>query len=393
MSEHTWRPLLVGDHAIEARALVEDIATALVTRSPSDQPVFKGDAATALLLGELGADGIESRLEHALAIATSAPLTIALIGGVAGMSWLLDHVAAGPELDALLEHFDAALLRHIDVSRWTDRKDLVSGLAGVGVMLAQRGDERARRIAERVLSHFEATAIASTSGVTWRTEPRFLPEAQRAVFPDGMIDLGVAHGVPGVIGMLVQFVEAAIEPERSRALLELAIAWLLDAVPDGRPRFGTSWPVDYKTRRIGWCYGDTGVAAVLLRASQVIGSAQLANTALELLRQAIPILDARGAPDASLCHGAAGLAHAYNLAFQHTHDDEMREQALKWLHEVLRMRAPGRGIAGYQSIKVDGPGRRLEDDVTLLTGVVGTALVLLAATSEHEPAWQRLFVM
>ncbi|HEX5062368.1 MAG TPA: lanthionine synthetase C family protein, partial [Kofleriaceae bacterium] len=333
------------------------------------------------------------RLEHALGVATSAPLTIALIGGVAGMAWLVDHVAAGPEVDALLEHFDGALLRHVAVPQWTDRQDLVSGLAGAGVMLAQRGDARARRIAERVLAHFESTAIESTAGVTWRTDPQFLPDQHRAVFPDGMIDLGVAHGVPGIVGMLAQFVETGIEPERSRALLERGIAWLLGAVPNGCPRFGTSWPIDDGAKRIGWCHGDTGVATVLMHAGRVLGSEQLVTQGLELLRQVIPFLDERGAPDACLCHGAAGLAHAYNLAFQRTGDNEMREQARKWLQHTMRLRSSGHGIAGYQSFKVDPPGRRWEDDATLLTGVVGTALVLLAATNEHEPVWQRLFVM
>ena len=130
-----------------------------------------------------------------------------------------------------------------------------------------------------------------------------------------------------------------------------------------------------------------------MHAGRVLGSEELETQALELLRKVIPFLDERGAPDAGLCHGAAGLGHAYNLAFQRTGDSEMRDQARKWLQQTMRMRSPGRGIAGYQSLKVDPPGRRWEDDATLLTGVVGTALVLLAATNEHEPAWQRLFVM
>jgi hypothetical protein len=87
------------------------------------------------------------------------------------------------------------------------------------------------------------------------------------------------------------------------------------------------------------------------------------------------------------------LAHIYNLAFQRTGDGVMREQALRWLHEVIGVRSPGTGIAGYASLDVSGPAPRREDDVTLLSGVVGTALVLLAAIEDRDPAWQQLFVM
>lgn len=71
----------------------------------------------------------------------------------------------------------------------------------------------------------------------------------------------------------------------------------------------------------------------------------------------------------------------------------MREQALRWLREVIRMRSRGSGIAGYASLAIDGPAPRWEADPTLLSGVVGTALVLLAATEDREPGWQRLFTM
>lgn len=393
MTERAWEPLLVGEHAAEARAIVDDIASELAARPPSPLPAFKGDAGTVLLLAECSSSSLAPRLEQLLLTATSVPLTIALFGGASALAWLLDQLAEGPEVNALREHFDAALWRYLDVHEWQDRKDLASGLAGVGVMLASRNDAPARRMAERVLAHFEASAIESGPGITWRNEPRFLPESERALFPDGMVDLGVLHGVPGVIGMLAQFVEADIEVERSRSLLERAIAWLLRAVPSGCPRFGTSWPIDHWAKRIGWCYGDTGVASALLLASRALHSVELAGQALDLLRQVIPVLEECGAPDACFCHGAAGFAHVYNVAFQRSGDLEMRDQAVRWVREVIGMRSPGTGIAGYASLAIDGPAPRWEEDPTLLSGVVGTALVLLAAIEDREPAWQRLFAV
>jgi hypothetical protein len=321
------------------------------------------------------------------------PLTISLFGGLAGMSWVLQHLA-GAEAEAAVEHFDAALWRHLDVPRWEERFDLMSGLAGVGVLVADRRDTRARRIAERVLLHLERTALFTTAGATWCTPPRFLPEARRVQFPEGMIDLGVAHGTPGVVGALTGLVEAGVEVRRSRRLLAAAVGWLLAAVPAGQPRYGTSWPIDPEaTKRIGWCYGDAGVAGVLLRAGRALGDAAIEEAAIGMLLDLAGPLARRGAPDASFCHGAAGLAHVYNVAYQLTGEPALRRHAVHWLHEVLRQRASSGGIAGYRSLRLGGSEPRWEDDPTLLSGAVGTALVLLAAIEDREPAWQRLFLL
>ena len=259
---------------------------------------------------------------------------------------------------------------------------------------AGRLGERADRITDLVLSHLEATALASGAGTTWRTLPQFLAPPRRERFPTGVVDLGVAHGVPGVIGMLAQFVDAGVQPDRSRRLLRSAVGWLMNAVPNRLPRFGTNWPADPdEVARMGWCYGDPGVAGVLLRASRTLRSPGLEREAVAMLAQIAAPLASRGVADACFCHGAAGLAHIYNVAFQRTGSAQMRDQARRWLTEVLRLRTPGTGIAGYQFLKIDEESPRCAPDATLLSGVAGIALVLLAAVEHHEPAWQELYLL
>ena len=393
-AEGRWQPLLEGEHAVHARAVANEIALALEQQPPSAEHGFQGDASLALLLAHCGRPTAAARLESALSAIVARPATISLFLGISGVSWLVRQVADGDEADSIIAHFDSAVLRYLDVPRWQDRYDLIAGLVGIGAYAAGRRGEPAARIADRVLSHLEATAIAGDAGTTWRTAPHWLAPARRARFPAGVVDLGVAHGVPGVIGMLARFVNAGVEPERSRRLLQSSVAWLLDAVPDGLPRFGTNWPADPdECKRMGWCYGDPGVAGVLLGASRALASPELEQTALALLERIAAPLATRGVPDGCFCHGAAGLAHIYNVAFQRTGSAQMRAHARNWLAEVLRIQQPGTGIAGYSFLTVDQETTRWAADTTLLSGAAGIALVLLAAIEDREPAWQALCLL
>jgi lantibiotic modifying enzyme len=386
MVSDRWQPLLDGERAVQARAVVLEIVHAIEQQQPSKNPGFKGEASSALLLAHCGRTSACTSLEAAVHGIAAQPSTIALFGGLSGVLWLLDQLGEGAEVDAMVSHLEAGVLRYLH--------DLMSGLAGVGVYASTRRTRAAIELGESVLTHLEATAIIDHTGATWRTPPQFLPEARRVRFPTGVVDLGVAHGVPGIIGMLARFVSANIARERSARLLQLAVSWLLNATPRARPRFGASWPVDNEERkRIGWCYGDVGVASVLLHAGRALRSLELEQEAVALLQEAAAILATREVPDASFCHGAAGLAHTYNVAFQYTGSPQLRAEAEHWISEILRLRTPGAGIAGYTFLSLDGDFPRWSPDATLLSGVVGVALVLLAAIEDQVPEWQSLFLL
>jgi hypothetical protein len=393
MSEPAWQPLRTAGAAEEAQRVAGELATWIDGLPTSKRTGFEGDASAALLLAQCDRATAVQRLESALVTTLTGPSTISLFAGITGLSWLLPHLADGDGVTRALARYDAALARHLDVPRWEDRHDLIGGLAGVAAMVAERTDPRALQIAERVLFHLETSAIMTDTGATWRTPARFVPADQQHLYPDGRIELGVGHGVAGVVGALTQFVAAGIEPVRSRRLLEAAVAWLVDMIGGDASRFEMTWPLDVpRLRRIGWCSGHTGVAAVLLRASRALGQPALEATAVELLRKLAHPTASDGTLDAGFCHGAAGMAHVYNAAFQLTGDRDLHAAAGFWLDEVLRLRTAG-PPPGYRYFHLHEEAPSWRDDATLLSGAVGTGLVLLAACEAREPEWQRLFLI
>jgi lantibiotic modifying enzyme len=262
------------------------------------------------------------------------------------------------------------------------------------VAAARRRDSAAHSIADGVLRHLEATAASEQLGVTWYIDQDGSASEPHSASSPSSVDLGVAHGVPGIIGVLSQFVEADMQRTRSLRLLQPAVAWLLGTIPDERPRFATRWPAAREfSKRVGWCYGDLGVAGVLLNASRVMMAPELARVATALLQHASETLADRYIPDACFCHGAAGIAHIYNLAFQRTGSPEMRTHARRWILDVLRRELSEQGIAGYSFLKIEPHGPRWVADATLASGAAGVALVLLAAVEDREPSWQSLFLL
>ncbi|MFN2488399.1 MAG: lanthionine synthetase LanC family protein [Actinomycetota bacterium] len=100
-----------------------------------------------------------------------------------------------------------------------------------------------------------------------------------------------------------------------------------------------------------------------------------------------------GVVDATVCHGATGLAHLFNRMHQSTGDPSLARAAATWVEKTLEMRTHSDGIAGFAH-RLPKPNGEVEGhpDPGFLTGAAGIALVLLAATTSVEPSWDRLLL-
>jgi hypothetical protein len=269
-------------------------------------------------------------------------------------------------------------------------------LTGLGFYaLERRAQPLALKCLKRVLHHLEGTARPESGGFTWYTSPRYLPPAYRMKGPDGYSNLGVAHGVPGVISFLGSAC-ACLEPSalpQARPLLEGGVAWLLKqklaGASDAVFPFFTGPEVEPVPARTAWCYGDPGIAAALLHAALSAKEPSWKEEALGIARAAAERAPEKtGVLDAGLCHGAAGLAHLFNRMYQSTGETFLRNTAEYWFHRTLELRQPSEGIGGYRTW-LAGESRWIFDP-GFLTGSAGIGLVLLAAVSEVPPGWDRV---
>jgi hypothetical protein len=283
---------------------------------------------------------------------TSHGRTTALFGGAAHLGWAVAHLATGDAANATIRAISRWLRDALPKAGY----DLISGAVGIGAFALESDDHE---LALRVLETLDTRGEAH-----WHTPPDELAEPERVLAPSGYRNLGLAHGVPGVIALLARFVARDIDRSRSTRLLDRAVALVLETaspypmwVPSPEPAGGA----------LAWCYGDLGVAISLVSAGVFAGHREAYDVGLKLARGAAGWSRAY---DASLCHGAAGVLHLFNRLAQTTGDPVLHDAAMRWLAIAL--------------------ARRDEvQDATLLTGTVGVALALQAATTDVEPTWDR----
>lgn len=394
-----WRSILDGELKRRALEVAGEIVAAAVDGPPAPGGFDGAGGQACLMVYALQSGGDDSlatsggeRLDAMLAGLNAAQWTSGLWGGLAGVRFTVAHLAGGDEVGDALTSLDAGLLHQLDADPADANYDLISGLCGYGVA-ALEGGGAGEAIVQRVLDRLESLAQSEPGGLAWYTQPALLPAWQREECPDGYFNLGLAHGIPGVIGLLAKLIEAGVDVERSRRLLDGAVAWLLAIAP---PRAGGRFPA-WRGRgasdapsRLAWCYGDPGVAAPLLAAARAAGNAAWEAEAIAIGHDmAARPMDQSGVFDMGLCHGAAGVAHIFNRMYQATGDEVLGDAARRWIERLLAMRRPGEPVAGFPALLREEGRERWTPDPGTLMGAVGVGLVLLAAATDVEPSWDR----
>jgi hypothetical protein len=347
-----------------------------------------------------------------------------LFGGITGLGWMVEHISqllsnfsaapddnssessrnqnADKEENDLVADIDVALLKKLSHMETSTPYDLISGLVGLGVYFLERLPRKSAVEGTRaVFDRLEKMSQRMETGISWHTGPELLPDWQREECPNGYYNLGVAHGVPGVIHFVTEvWVSNIVERERCYRLLDGAIKWLIAQQRSSGPlsRFG-SWVYSggkSSESRMAWCYGDLGILSVLSQVSSRTGRSDWQMVAEELLNHCLAWPDDKtGIQDAPLCHGAAGVAHIFNRLYQTSHDRRCLEAALLWYERTLAFRKVGTGVGGFSTLSRAGVGGAAvwQARPAFLDGALGIALALLAAVAPIEPCWDRLLLL
>ena len=268
------------------------------------------------------------------------------------------------------------------------------GHLGVLYYLIERGKYHE---AESVLLKINEQLTENEFGVFWYDSPTQNMSSKKN------INLSLAHGSASVIVVLSRMVSYGLSDYRPKeSWLKDIILKIISFIKNRQQKSESVYypgccTVNEKGdllnsySRLSWCYGDMGIGLSFWQAGNAIGDELLKKKAIEIYKQTLPrrLPNENEIVDACICHGTAGVAHMYNRMYYNTGLTVFRKAAEEWISETLKMAKYKDGFCGYKTWN----GHQWHNDLSLLSGISGVRLCLLAHISKSNSNWDRCFLM
>lgn len=396
------------DHKEEALLVLQRICTELdrFTTEDTNTGLLGGYTGVALFYAyyylltgkEEHLDKVYEIIEKCLQALSEEPMNGSHCSGIAGVAWCIQHLTdmgfieaddaadTFTDIDVLIGDFMAAELKE-------GKNDFLhQGLGSALYFLARLPAPTAVTQLESLVHHLEKTAIPVPGGIAWRDH--FSSKSQE--YEDQhLFNLGLAHGNPAIIDILARCYEKGIARETALSLIERSIQWLMGTRNKSDVAEQSLYPVlvDANNRvmgeahsRLGWCYGDLGIATMLWNTGKRLERNDYQQEALRMFQHISSHRNAKNGAvnDACLCHGSAGIAHILQQAGLAANDTALLNASRSWLQTTLQMNTWSDGPAGFKFYH--HPDYIISHNV--LEGIAGIGLSLISfADTEIKPAW------
>lgn len=204
-------------------------------------------------------------------------------------------------------------------------------------------------------------------------------------------DLSLAHGISGLLKANLDLLslDTTYKPliNNCNNIIDYILEHQFTTPTESYfPNFIYSDKIDVESSRLAWCYGDLGIAIILLFASIQLKSSYLKEKAIDILefnsKRRSP--DNTRVKDISLCHGSAGIMHIFNKAYLLTLEPKFKEAADYWFDETMKFGTYTDTISGFKSFH--NPINSFVQDNSILLGVSGVGLALLSHLT-HDTSW------
>jgi lantibiotic modifying enzyme len=279
------------------------------------------------------------------------------------------------------------------------RYDFLHEGLGIALYFLERvAHPQAKEYLEAVVSALGSTAIKTSHGIAWQDHLTGLADR-----PPGEIsfNMGLAHGAPAIISILGMIHREGIATAQTNDLIRKGISWILATENCPEEELTALYPVlvdaerqplTGKQSRLGWCYGDLGIATLLLNAGTWLQDSTYQEKALQIFHHTLEHrhINNSHVHDACLCHGSAGIAHIYRRAWRQTKDPVLLTGATHWLQHTLQMNTHKEGPGGFRFFGKDA----YENSYGILEGVAGIGLSLIASIDQDtDPTWDRCILL
>ena len=269
--------------------------------------------------------------------------------------------------------------------------DVLHGGLGVALYFVDKP-----RFVEYVVSWLESNADRDENRVRWSSVIDY--KTQKRGY-----NISLSHGISSIIVVFCRIHQRGLFTDRVKVLIMGAVEYILSQELDPA-EYGCFFPSQsfengdvMKKSRLGWCYGDLGIATTLWQAGRTLGNEFWKDKAIAMMKHSIgrKDLESNNVNDCALCHGSAGIAMMFRYMYDQTKDDTFKGASAYWIKMTIDMAVVPDGLAGYKRHIDRREDLNLEvDENYFLEGVTGIGLMLLSSIDNKISCkWMELLLL
>lgn len=282
--------------------------------------------------------------------------------------------------------------------------ELIQGISGIGLYsLYNKNLDSFYLMTKEILRLLVALCRPITiEGHTvpgWYLPNEFLfNKFDKQAFPKGNFNLGLSHGIPGVLTLLSLALLQGIEVEGQKEAIELIVSWIQSKRKNNngmvywghcikfedeiKKNESNSENRSHTQNREAWCYGTPGVAQSIFLSGKALNNQELQQYAIDSL---ISIFQRPShewlLPGPTLCHGISGLFAITNYLAKAAGSHILNEKAQDLYENVLEHYHPDYPL-GFKDYDPGKQGEYVQiERAGLLEGTSGVLLALLSANN------------
>lgn len=214
-------------------------------------------------------------------------------------------------------------------------------------------------------------------------------------------NIALSHGMSSVILVLCRLYDAGIKQKQIEELVSGTMGYILSQEID-RTVYGCCFPSqstengdDIYKSRLGWCYGDLGIAIALWQAGKTFNRQDWIQKAMDVMLFSTQRRDLKynSINDAGLCHGSSGVAMMFKYMYDETRNEHFAQTAQYWANATIDLAIHTEGPAGYMrfTLEKDSPWK---PSYTLLEGIAGIGMSLMSIFNiDQKSKWTELFLL
>lgn len=363
-------------------------------------------------------------------IEASSSINLSLFGGLTGACFAIQQASRGrSRYQKLLSRLNSHLIQNTKKSFLDPLKenielgipvsptlyDPISGITGIGIYAISNLECPQMNLFLHDMLNIcicltQKIHVGSNEVPGWYVPQQYqFLEEDKKKYPKGNFNLGIAHGVSGILAFLCIAASHGIVLKGHLEAIQTLTLWVLSKKQQqdkqvywkGRipleEELGEEHIKDFKPMTGAWCYGTAGISRTLYLAGKVLHDPLIQKNALDAFLSIFPYKEGDSfLADPSFCHGVAGLLTITRLMLRDTGLVQLQEEVQKLENLLMNLYNPQFPFGFKDKAPVITEKKELGefsfiDNPGILTGVSGILLSLLPIKSTSS--WMLPFLI